>query len=63
MKYRETQVEFVMRLCAAIAKARAEQRDEIGDSDLYDEQPIRLDVSLTLGDARAATRLAREGGK
>lgn len=50
----------MQRLCAAIAKARAEQRDEIGDSDLDDEQPIRLSVSMTLGDARAASRLARE---
>lgn len=50
----EKRLAFLRPLCEAVAKARQEQRDAVGDSDLYDEQPIRLDVSMTLGDARAA---------
>jgi hypothetical protein len=41
--------------------AYAEQRDEINDSDLDDEQPIKLSVSLTLGNIRQ-TRLSLKLG-
>lgn len=50
----DKRLERLSPLCAAVAKAAAEQRDAIGDSDLYDEQPVTLTVSMTLGDARTA---------
>lgn len=43
-----------------IGEAYNEQRDEIGDSDLYNEQPVRLEVWLTLGEARRARTVAHQ---
>lgn len=45
-----------------ILAAYGSQRDDIGDSDLDDEQPITLSVSLMLGHIRAARHTVREAG-
>jgi hypothetical protein len=39
-------------LIKQVLAAFKEQRDEIGDSDLYGEQPVTLRVSTTLGELR-----------
>lgn len=41
----------------AFVKAYKEQRDEIADSDLDDEQPVSLQVTLPLGEWRRFLRL------
>lgn len=43
-------------ILAAIMLAFAQQRGPIPDSDLDDEQPISLNILLTLGDVRRARR-------
>lgn len=41
-------------LLAAVVQAGEDQRHPIPDSDLDDEQPISLDIRITLGELRAA---------
>lgn len=48
----EAFIELRDRLLSAILVAAREQRDPIPDSDLDNEQPISLNIRLTLGDAR-----------
>lgn len=44
-------------VCKAVLAAFEAQRDPIPDSDLDDEQPISLNVRLTLGDVRKMRRV------
>jgi hypothetical protein len=54
-----TAINVVQRVLAAYGS----QRDRIEDSDLDDEQPITLNIYLTLGDIRMARRfVAALGG-
>lgn len=46
-----------------VLAAYGSQRDDINDSDLDDEQPLSLNVSLTLGDIRRIRMMVILQGK
>ncbi len=46
-----------------VLAAYGSQRDDINDSDLDDEQPLSLNVCLTLGDIRKMRMMVRMQGK
>ncbi len=52
----DTKIVNLTPVCHAVDLAYRQQRDAIPDSDLDDEQPIYLSVTLTLGDVRKMRR-------
>jgi len=56
--YKRVTLNTLQRVLAAYGS----QRDDIGDSDLDNEQPISLNVYLTLGDIRKARRAVMQAG-